>query len=92
LGASPEHTSLFRYDGKKQRLPNDAVILDEASMVDLPLMWYLVRALSQRSAFVIVGDKDQLPSVGPGLVLRMFGLRQCTVYVCASSYPSVCDR
>lgn len=48
----------------------DVLIIDEASMVDLPLMRDLLRALPLTARFVIVGDADQLPSVGPGDVLR----------------------
>jgi len=47
----------------------DVVVLDEASMVDMVLMHQLVRAIPQNAAFILVGDVDQLPSVGPGLVL-----------------------
>jgi len=48
----------------------DAVIVDEASMVDLPLGAALAAALPTRARWVIVGDSDQLPSVGPGALLR----------------------
>ena len=51
-------------------LPADAVIVDEASMVDLPLLAWLLRSLGPRTRLIFVGDKDQLPSVGPGSVLR----------------------
>ena len=44
-------------------------MVDEASMVDVPLMRALLRALPDRSALLLVGDVDQLPSVGPGQVL-----------------------
>jgi exodeoxyribonuclease V alpha subunit len=47
----------------------DLLIVDEASMVDVPLMEALVRALPPEAALVLVGDVDQLPSVGPGEVL-----------------------
>jgi exodeoxyribonuclease V alpha subunit len=47
----------------------DAVIVDEASMVDLLLMEGLIRALPHRAGLVLVGDVFQLPSVGPGTVL-----------------------
>ena len=47
----------------------DVVIVDEVSMVDLFLMHYLVKAIYQGSKLVLVGDVDQLPSVGPGNVL-----------------------
>ena len=48
----------------------DALIVDEASMIDLELMHGLVEALRTGTRLVIVGDADQLPSVGPGAVLR----------------------
>ena len=47
-------------------LDADAVIVDEMSMVDIPLMHSLLRALGNRCRLVLVGDPDQLPSVGPG--------------------------
>ena len=46
-----------------------AVIVDELSMADLPLMHRLVEALPREALLVLVGDADQLPSVGPGAVL-----------------------
>lgn len=57
---------------RNERVPLDAdvVIVDEASMIDLPLAWHLLRALPQRAKLILVGDADQLPSVGPGNVLR----------------------
>jgi exodeoxyribonuclease V alpha subunit len=48
----------------------DFVIVDEASMVDLVLMDHLLRAVDRHSQLILVGDVDQLPSVGPGSVLR----------------------
>ncbi len=48
----------------------DVVIVDEASMLDLDLMWSLVQAIPEQARLILVGDVDQLPSVGPGLVLR----------------------
>ncbi len=48
----------------------DLLIVDETSMVDVPLMYALLRALPKNSALILVGDVDQLPSVGPGNVLR----------------------
>lgn len=50
-------------------LEADGVLIDEASMVDLPLMASLVDALPPGCRLVLVGDADQLPSVGPGRVL-----------------------
>lgn len=47
----------------------DLLVVDEVSMVDVPLMHALMRAVPPQSAVVLVGDVDQLPSVGPGQVL-----------------------
>ena len=47
----------------------DLLVIDETSMVDVPLMHALLKALPGRSALLAVGDIDQLPSVGPGQVL-----------------------
>ena len=51
-------------------LEADVVIIDEASMVDLALMDNLLSAIDRHSHLVLIGDVDQLPSVGPGSVLR----------------------
>ena len=48
----------------------DLLIVDETSMLDVPLMCALLRALPKNSALILVGDVDQLPSVGPGNALR----------------------
>jgi exodeoxyribonuclease V alpha subunit len=45
------------------------LVIDETSMVDVPLMAQLLRAVPDKAALIIVGDVDQLPSVGPGQVL-----------------------
>ena len=58
----------FRRD-ERQPLDGDLVVVDEASMVDVPLMHALVRAIPRTAALLVVGDADQLPSVGPGQVL-----------------------
>src|SRR5215471_13164138 len=46
------------------------LVIDETSMVDVPLMHSLVRAVPNPSGLILVGDVDQLPSVGPGTVLH----------------------
>jgi exodeoxyribonuclease V alpha subunit len=51
-------------------LPADTVIIDEASMIDLPLLAWLLRSVQPHTRLIFVGDKDQLASVGPGSVLR----------------------
>jgi exodeoxyribonuclease V alpha subunit len=48
----------------------DLLIVDETSMVDILLMANLLRALPPKASLLLVGDIDQLPSVGPGMVLR----------------------
>jgi exodeoxyribonuclease V alpha subunit len=49
----------------------DVVIIDEVSMVDVPLAWHLFRAIDfARTCVVLVGDHNQLPPVGPGNLLR----------------------
>jgi exodeoxyribonuclease V alpha subunit len=51
-------------------LDADVVVIDEASMVDILLMNHLLKAIPLTATLVLVGDVDQLPSVGPGNVLR----------------------
>lgn len=51
-------------------LEADAVIVDEASMMDIVLMYNLLKALPLGCRLILVGDVDQLPSVGPGSVLQ----------------------
>lgn len=48
----------------------DLIILDEASMIDTALLYYLLRALSNSTKLIFIGDVDQLPSVGPGSILQ----------------------
>ena len=66
---SEEGGVIPEYDGDNP-LPLDALIVDEASMIDLSLMATLVRALPDGARLVLVGDVDQLPSVGAGNVLH----------------------
>jgi exodeoxyribonuclease V alpha subunit len=55
--------------GEDNPLDCDLLIIDEASMVDVMLMQALLKAVPDRAALLVVGDIDQLPSVGPGQVL-----------------------
>jgi exodeoxyribonuclease V alpha subunit len=55
---------------EKRPLSGEALIIDEFSMVDLPLMFSLLKAVPPYMRLILVGDKDQLPSVGPGNLLR----------------------
>ena len=69
LEFKPGEGNLFLRD-KSNPLDADLVIIDETSMVDLLLMNHLLGAIEQGSHLLLVGDVDQLPSVGPGNVLR----------------------
>jgi exodeoxyribonuclease V alpha subunit len=57
----------FRHNASN-RLPFDVVVIDEASMIDLPLMAKLTTSLKENSRLIMLGDKDQLASVEPGAV------------------------
>jgi exodeoxyribonuclease V alpha subunit len=61
-------TGTFRRN-EDEPLDCDVLVVDETSMVDVPLMRAVLRALPGCAALVLVGDVDQLPSVGPGQVL-----------------------
>ena len=58
----------FKRD-QQRPLDGDVFVVDEASMVDLQLAHQLIRAIPSKGALIVVGDVDQLPSVGPGSVL-----------------------
>lgn len=51
-------------------LDADVIIVDESSMIDIILMYHLVKAIPAHATLILVGDVNQLPSVGPGSVLR----------------------
>lgn len=70
IGKMEEEGSYKSVDYEIAPLDADIVIVDEVSMVDLFLMNYLVKALYQGTKLVLVGDIDQLPSVGPGSILK----------------------
>ena len=61
-------TGRFRRD-ETEPVDCDLLVIDETSMIDVPLMRAVLRALPEGAALLIVGDVDQLPSVGPGQVL-----------------------
>lgn len=52
------------------KINQDVVIVDEMSMVDTAVMNYLVRGLKETTRLILIGDADQLPSVGAGLILK----------------------
>jgi exodeoxyribonuclease V alpha subunit len=67
-GSSPGGFTFGYHD--ERRLPFDLVIADEWSMADVRLAWSLAQAVEDGAHLVLVGDVDQLPSVGAGAVLR----------------------
>lgn len=73
----------------------DVLLVDEVSMVDVPLAWHLFRAIDfTRTCVVLVGDHNQLPPVGPGNLLRDLIERQPipTVFSTRSSARPACSR
>ncbi len=67
LEINPQHGGFSR--DEENPLDCDLLVADECSMVDVPIMSALVKAIPQRAALLLVGDVDQLPSVGPGQIL-----------------------
>jgi len=68
LEFSPRYGRFLR--DQHRPLQADAVIVDETSMLDISLMYHLLGAVPRQASLLLVGDVDQLPSVGPGNVLR----------------------
>lgn len=64
-----EHRSMFAKNNDNP-LEADVFIIDEVSMVDIPLFHALLKAIPEGAKLILVGDVNQLPSVGPGNVLR----------------------
>ena len=67
-----DEESLFKKDNEYQGAPidGDIIIVDEVSMVDMFIMSYLLDCIYKGTKLILVGDCDQLPSVGPGSVLK----------------------
>lgn len=64
----------IRFDINEERedpvqITSDVVILDEVSMLDIDIMAYILRTLADNTALILIGDVDQIPSIGPGSVL-----------------------
>lgn len=71
LGFGSENTEGGRFQhNESEPLDADVLIVDEFSMVDLMLFYHLLKAIAPGTRLIMVGDVDQLPSVGPGTVLR----------------------
>ena len=68
-GLGMDYSGKFVYDDKNL-IPEKLIIIDEASMIDIFLANSLLKAIKDDAKVIIVGDVDQLPSVGPGQVLK----------------------
>lgn len=88
LSYVPEEQDAHMHYGRNEENPLDAdvIIIDEMSMVDLNLMHVLLRAISIGTRLILVGDKDQLPSVGPGSVLKDIIESEC---FCATTLSKI---
>ena len=71
VSGNPEEESIGGFQRNEENpLDTDVLIIDEVSMVDLPLMNALLKAVMPGTRLILVGDQNQLPSVGPGSVLK----------------------
>ncbi len=70
MGYSEDDSKMVFGKNEYNPIEADVVILDEMSMVDILLMYHLLKALPKKCRLVLVGDSDQLPSVGAGNVLK----------------------
>ncbi|WP_338432993.1 ATP-dependent RecD-like DNA helicase [Clostridium tyrobutyricum] len=77
MNASSDEDEIMFSRSEDITLECDVVIVDEASMIDIILMNNLLKAISIGTRVIIVGDVDQLPSVGPGNVLKDFIESKC---------------
>ncbi|ABG87381.1 SF1B family DNA helicase RecD2 [Clostridium perfringens] len=72
MGVFEKEESVFVTNAEEHSLEADVVIIDEASMIDITLMNALLKSIKVGTRLIIVGDVDQLPSVGAGNVLNDF--------------------
>ncbi len=78
VNGNPEEDSVSGFQRNEENpLEADVIIIDEVSMVDLPLMSALLRAIVPGTRLILVGDSNQLPSVGPGSVLKDIIASEC---------------
>lgn len=78
LSGAPEDNKGISFERNETNpLEADVVIIDEMSMVDINLMYSLLRAVAVGTRLILVGDVNQLPSVGPGNVLKDIILSDC---------------
>ena len=78
VSGNPEEETIGGFQRNEENpLDTDVLIIDEVSMVDLPLMNALLKAVMPGTRLILVGDQNQLPSVGPGSVLKDIIASRC---------------
>ncbi len=78
IDGNPENEGPSKFEKNEENpLEADAVIIDEMSMVDIYLMYSLLKAIPAGTRVILVGDVNQLPSVGPGNVLKDIIRSEC---------------
>ena len=70
MGFATDSDQLEFMKNEEEPIKADVIIVDEVSMVDILLMYSLLRAVKEGTRLILVGDSDQLPSVGAGNVLK----------------------
>ncbi len=82
VNGNPEEEGISGFQRNEENpLETDVIIIDEMSMVDLSLMSALLRAVIPGTRLILVGDSNQLPSVGPGSVLKDIIASECFAVV-----------
>lgn len=82
VDGNPEGDSPTGFQRNEENpLEDDVIIIDEVSMVDLPLIYALLKAIVPGTRLILVGDRNQLPSVGPGSVLKDMIASECFTVV-----------
>ncbi len=77
LGVNEETSNKFYMHNSDEVIDADVLIVDESSMIDISLMNSLLKVIEQGTRLILVGDVDQLPSVGPGNILRDIIKSEC---------------
>ena len=78
VAGNPDDENIGGFQRNEENpLEADVIIIDEMSMVDLPLMYALLKAVVPGTRLILVGDVNQLPSVGPGSVLKDIIKSEC---------------
>lgn len=88
--AATVHSILQRLDREDSYLASSLVVVDEASMLSITLLYDLLKVISSGARLVLVGDPDQLPAVGPGRVLADLMASGLPTYRLQSNFRQSC--